>query len=184
MACSNSTTDEQSRTQANKQIHEYVLEAQRLTSDQRNLRVCAADTIIKNGNISQEFKGVKYAPGSDIPFKRGDIVVCLLGPACKDESVILKPLEFQPGRPREAYMHFGYGPHECLGREIALTYVVGMIKTCAGLKNLRRAPGAMGLCKSIEVDRQRVYLNDNWSYLTFDPTSKFLDGIKSIEVAS
>ena len=89
-----------------------------------------------------------------------------------DESVVECPTEFRPGRPKSAYMHFGYGPHECLGREIALTYVVNMVKACAGLKNLRRAPGSMGLCKYITVGQERCYLNDSWSYLTFDPTSK------------
>jgi hypothetical protein len=65
--------------------------------------------------------------------------------------------------------------HYILMKETAyatFTYVEGTIKVCAGLKNLRPAPGMMGICKSIEVDRKRVYLNDNWSWLTFDPTSK------------
>lgn len=49
-----------------------------------------------------------------------------------------------------------------------------MLKLCAGLKNLRRAPGTMGECKSITMGlaNEKLYLNDNWSYLTFDPTSK------------
>jgi hypothetical protein len=162
-----------SRAQANQQIRDYVLEAQRLSSAQRNLRVCAVDTVIQNGDVWQEIKGVKYAPGTDIHFKAGDVVVCLLGEASRDGSAVPNPLDFQPGqRPKEAYGLFGAGPHECLGREIALTYVEGMIKVCAGLKNLRAAPGMMGICKSIEVNRERVYLNDNWSWLTFDPTSK------------
>ena len=175
---SNSAKNERARRQANTEIYEYVLEAQRLTSSQRNLRICAADTVIKNGDTEQVINGVKYAPGADIPFKRGDTVVCMLGPACMDESVIPKPTEFKPGRSREAYMHFGFGPHECLDKEIALTFIVGMIKICAGLKNLRHTPGATRLCKSIEVNHERLYLNDSWSYLTFDPTSKFHDFMK------
>jgi hypothetical protein len=87
---------------------------------------------------------------------------------------VKNPDQFQPGRDKNAYMHFGYGPHECLGREIAVTYVVSMIKVCAGLKFLRRAPGPMGLCKYITVGTERCYLNDSWSWLTFDPTSEYL----------
>ncbi|KAI9690830.1 MAG: hypothetical protein M1822_008449 [Bathelium mastoideum] len=144
----------QKTAQADRLLREYVLEAQRLTSSQRNLRICKQTTTIEGQS-----------------FKPGDPVVCLLGPACMDKSVVENPTEFRPGRPGSAYMHFGYGPHECLGREVALTYVVSMVKVCAGLKNLRRAPGPMGLCKHITVRKERVYLNDSWSYLTFDPTT-------------
>jgi hypothetical protein len=143
------------KTSAGEQkLREYVLEAQRLSSTQRNLRICKQATVVE---------GHKYSPGEP--------VVCLLGPACMDASAVENPEKFIPGRPRTAYMHFGYGPHECLGREVALTFVVSMVKVCAGLKNLRRAPGPMGLCKYITVGKERCYLNDSWSYLTFDPTT-------------
>lgn len=88
-----------------------------------------------------------------------------------DESAVKDAHKFQPGRPRTAYMHFGYGPHECLGREVAIAYVTSMIKVCAKLENLRRAPGPMGICKHITIRNERCYLNDSWSYLTFDPTT-------------
>ncbi|KAF2478296.1 prostaglandin G/H synthase 2/cyclooxygenase 2, pgh2/cox2 [Lindgomyces ingoldianus] len=139
---------------ADAKIRDYVLEAQRLTSSQRNLRICKQAVTI-NGQA----------------FMPGDVVVCLLGPACKDQTCIPNPTSFQPGRDRDAYMHFGFGPHECFGREIALTFVTSLIKVVAGLKNLRRAPGPMGLCKYITVNQERCYLNDNWSWLTFDPTT-------------
>lgn len=72
----------------------------------------------------------------------------------------------------ENYIHFGYGPHECLGREIALTSVTILLKVVAGLKNLRPAPGTMGLLKSLYIGNERSYLTSDWSELTFDPTSK------------
>jgi len=137
-----------------KVLRQYVLEAQRMTSRQRNLRICAEDTSIDG----QEFK-------------RGDAVICLLGPAGHDSSCIPNPHQFQPGRPAEAYIHFGHGPHECLGKEITLTYCVGLLEVVARLKNLRPAPGAMGELKSINVGTERCYLDDTWSWLTFDPTT-------------
>ncbi|KAF2150654.1 heme peroxidase [Myriangium duriaei CBS 260.36] len=144
----------QKSIQADQKLREYVLEAQRLTSTQRNLRICKKPVTVD---------------GQD--FKPGQPVVCLMGNAGKDKTVVEDPDTFKPGRPRNAYIHFGYGPHECLGREVALTYIINMVKVCAKLKNLRRAPGPMGLCKYITVGTERCYLNDSWSYLTFDPTT-------------
>lgn len=71
----------------------------------------------------------------------------------------------------ENFLHFGYGPHECLGREIALTTVTILLKVVAGLKNLRPAPGTMGTLKSIFIGTERSYLTSDWAELTFDPTS-------------
>jgi cytochrome P450 len=136
-------------------LRQYVLEAQRMTSRQRNLRICVQDTCVDGQN-----------------FKKGDAVICLLGPAGHDKSCIPDPQSFKPGRPAEAYIHFGHGPHECLGKEIALTFCIGLLEVVAGLKNLRPAPGAMGELKSIQVGTEKCYLDDTWSWLTFDPTSK------------
>jgi len=86
--------------------------------------------------------------------------------------VIPNPTTFQLGRPSEAYIHFGYGVHECLGREIALTYCISLLKVTATLKYLRLAPGDMGMLKTITVGTEQYYLDDTWSWLTFDPTSK------------
>lgn len=92
--------------------------------------------------------------------------------ACKDADVFPDPSKFDLDRPVENYIHFGYGGHECLGREIALIFVTSLIKIVAGLKNLRPAPGVMGTLKSITIGGERSYLTSDWSELTFDPTSK------------
>ncbi|KAF2177884.1 prostaglandin G/H synthase 2/cyclooxygenase 2, pgh2/cox2 [Zopfia rhizophila CBS 207.26] len=135
-------------------IREYVLEAQRLTSQQRDMRVCA-----------------KEATLDGIAFNKGDAAIILLGDAVRDPEAIPNPSEFTPGRPANAYMSFGFGPHECLGRELSVSYCTSLIKLVAGLKLLRPAPGEMGTLKQIMVGTERCYLNDNWSYLTFDPTT-------------
>ncbi|PVH91358.1 prostaglandin G/H synthase 2/cyclooxygenase 2, pgh2/cox2 [Periconia macrospinosa] len=139
-----------------KELRKYVLEAQRLTSRQRNLRICAQDTVVDGQQ-----------------FKKGDAVVCLLGPACHDTSCIPEPQSFKPGRPAEAYIHFGHGPHECFGKEIAIAYCVGLLEVVAKLKDLRAAPGAMGELKSIQVGNEKCYLDDTWSWLVFEPTSTY-----------
>jgi hypothetical protein len=153
-------------------LKEYVLEAQRLTSSQRNLRIAKVNTTIDGQTIN-----------------RGDAVLCLLvrsipaldrissntkrqGEAGRDPNVVEDPLEFKLGRKAQAITHFSMGPHECIGRQIAITFVTGLVKLAAGLKDLRPAPGSMGLMKAIQVGTEKCYLNDSWSHLTFDPTSK------------
>jgi hypothetical protein len=96
----------------------------------------------------------------------------LQGQACMDPETVLHPHKFKLDRPANAYIHYGYGAHECIGREITLAFVVTLVKLCAGLKNLRPAPGDMGVLKQITLGTERCYLNDSWSHLTFDPTSK------------
>ncbi|KAJ6007231.1 hypothetical protein N7522_005582 [Penicillium canescens] len=139
---------------ADKQLRKYVLEAQRLTSNQRDIRVCVGETTID---------GKTYKPG--------DLVIALFGLACKDSHAIPEPDQFKLDRPESAYIHLGYGPHSCLGREIALTFLISLVRICGGLKNLRPAPGKMGALKQIQVNGDRSYLNDSWSYLTSDPTT-------------
>jgi linoleate 10R-lipoxygenase len=47
------------------------------------------------------------------------------------------------------------------------------VKLAADLKQLRPAPGQMGQVKTIRVGTEKAYLNDSWSYLGFDASSKF-----------
>ena len=57
------------------------------------------------------------------------------------------------------------GPHRCIGRAIAITAMTSMIKACAQLKNLRRAPGEQGQIKHVPgpLPGSRKYLSDDWS---------------------
>lgn len=54
------------------------------------------------------------------------------------------------------------------------TFIVGLVKLVAGLKQLRPAPGQMGVVKTIKVGSEKAYLNDSWSYLSFDASSTSL----------
>jgi len=54
-----------------------------------------------------------------------------------------------------------------------VAFLNGLVKLVAGLKNLRPAPGEMGLVKTIHVGSEKAYLNDSWSYLGFDASSTF-----------
>lgn len=80
-------------------------------------------------------------------------------------------MKFIPGRPNQPISAFSFGVHECVGREIATRYIIGMVKLAAGLKELRPAPGQMGEVKTIQVGTETCYLNDSWSYLMFDAST-------------
>ncbi|RYP00278.1 hypothetical protein DL763_000889 [Monosporascus cannonballus] len=134
-------------------LRAYVLEALRVTSTQRDVRIATTPATIDGQSIN---------PGS--------AVVLMLGAACRDASVVNSPSEFRPGR-THTLTPFSTGMHACFGREIAMTYMTGLVKLVAGLKELRPAPGIMGQVKSIVVGTEKCYLNDSWSWLTFETST-------------
>ena len=135
----------------------YVLEALRLTTAQRNMRIATQASTIDGKNI-----------------KPGEAVLLLLGVAGRDPEAIPDADQFIPTRKQDNLVtSFSVGPHECLGREMATAFIVGLFKLVAGLKDLRPAPGLMGKVKTIQVGTERCYLNDSWSFLSFDANSKF-----------
>lgn len=65
----------------------------------------------------------------------------------------------------DAYQSWGMGPHGCVGRAIAITGLASMLKVCAQLKNLRRAPGDQGKIKFVPgpLPGVKKFLSDDWS---------------------
>lgn len=138
-------------------LRSYVLEAMRLTTAQRNLRIATRAATLEGNNI-----------------KPGDAVMVLIGAAGRDQKTVENADKFIPTRKQNGLLTaFSTGPHECVGRGIATVFIVGMVKLLAGLKDLRPAPGLMGTVKTIQVGTERCYLNDSWSWLSFDASSKF-----------
>lgn len=75
-------------------------------------------------------------------------------------------------RPLKSYIAFSDGPHQCFGRELALTYLVGFLKRVTSLKNLRPAMGAMGELKRIKLHGMPYYLSEDWANVTPYASSK------------
>jgi len=48
-----------------------------------------------------------------------------------------------------SYIHYGYGPHQCLGYEMSQLGLTTMLKTIGRLDGLRRAPGPQGQIKKV-----------------------------------
>jgi cytochrome P450 len=158
--------------ESDKTIRDYVLEAQRLTTSQTVWRVCLADTVIEGQSFKKGDTALLPLVSHLRDIRRSQLTF-EKGVGSRDATVVPNPSAFKPGRPKEAYLAFGEGAHECLGREIVIVFGVEMLKLAAGLKNLRPAPGEMGELKTVMIGQQRMYLNEDWSQLTSDATSKF-----------
>lgn len=73
----------------------------------------------------------------------------------------------------DVYIHYGIGPHACLGGDASKVALTTMLKVVGRLENLRRAPGPQGQLKKIpRPGGFYVYMReDHGSYWPF-PTSK------------
>ncbi|KAK6525979.1 hypothetical protein TWF281_011022 [Arthrobotrys megalospora] len=135
-------------------LKKYIVEAQRLSSGQKNVRICKQDTTI-----------------GDQSFKAGQIVVSMLGAAGMDPEGFPDPHIFKWDRPLESYIMYGSADHECFGKDISILYIQACIKALARLPGLRVAPNEMGVLKSVEVKFDKWYLSDDWARLTSDPNT-------------
>ncbi|MCJ1387116.1 hypothetical protein MMC17_010245 [Xylographa soralifera] len=136
-------------------LRAYVLEALRMTSTQRNLRIATQAATVDGKTI-----------------KPGDAIVLFIGTASRDAKAVADADKFMPNRSQKGLLTaFSTGPHECVGREIATNFIVGLVKLSAGLKDLRPASSQAGTVKKIQVGTEMCYLNDSWSYLSFDAST-------------
>jgi cytochrome P450 len=86
------------------------------------------------------------ASGSDhatrIP--QGALTLIATRSAMQDADAFPEPQTVQLNRPQYSYMHFGSGPHTCLGKYIGLMIVPATLKRLPLLPKLRRAAGDAG----------------------------------------
>ena len=77
-------------------------------------------------------------------------------------------------RPMESYLHYGMGPHICLGYDVSKVAMTAMLKTVGRLDNLRRVPGSQGQIKKIPGPGGfTLYMTaDHSSYFPFPTTMK------------
>ena len=69
--------------------------------------------------------------------------------ASQDPVAFPEPKSVKLDRPMDSYIHYGQGPHQCLGYEMSKLAMRTMLKTVGKLENLRRAPGPQGHIKKI-----------------------------------
>lgn len=69
--------------------------------------------------------------------------------AARNPDVFPSPDEVKTDRPLNSYIHYGEGPHACLGKDASRVSITAMMKVVGSLDNLRRAPGPQGQLKKI-----------------------------------
>ena len=118
------------------QLLRYFMEGARIRSTVGLYRRSNKETTINDGE-------------KHIPIKQGEVVLLDIVTASKDPIAFPDPEQVKLNRDLNSYLHFGWGPHMCLGFGITKLALTTMLKTVAKLDNLRRAPGSQGEIKKV-----------------------------------
>lgn len=111
--------------------------------------------------------------------KAGTRISVDLTSASHDPAAFPDPETVKLDRPLESYVHYGSGPHRCLGEEMSRVMMTTIFKAVVGLKGLRRVEGPRGQLKNFPASHWngqvgRVGAHD-WSglrvYMTADQRS-------------
>ncbi|KAL9116562.1 MAG: hypothetical protein Q9187_006913, partial [Circinaria calcarea] len=147
--------------EADDEILHYCMEGIRLNGTFGSYRKATVSTTIDDG-------------GQPVDVKPGDRVFCSFVGANRDPKVFPSPDTVRIDRPLESYIHYGIGPHACLGMDVSRVALTAMLKVIGGLKNLRRAPGPQG--QLMKIPREGgfyIYMTENHgSYFPFPTTMK------------
>ncbi|KAK2747999.1 hypothetical protein FQN57_001590 [Myotisia sp. PD_48] len=87
--------------------------------------------------------------GREVSINAGDKVFVSFVGAARDPNIFPSPNEVRLDRPLDSYIHYGEGPHTCLGKEANMIALTAMLRVVGKLENLRRAPGGQGELKKI-----------------------------------
>jgi len=143
-------------------IKKYALEGGRLAGTFGLYRQVDCDHISINDD------------GRQVNLEKGDLVFVSFISASRDKDVFPDPEEIKLDRPEEAYIQYGDGPHECLGKAANIIGLTTMLMQFGKLKNLRRAPGPAGQLKAIpKPGGFKIYMKeDHSSFWPFPTTMK------------
>ena len=83
--------------------------------------------------------------------KAGTRLVLDLTCASHDPAAFPDPETVRLDRPLDSYVHYGWGPHRCLGMETSRVMTTAIFKVVVGLKGLARAPAPRGGLKSLPL---------------------------------
>lgn len=138
----------------------YAMEGIRLAGTFGSYREAAIDDVIKEDD------------GREVNVKAGDRVFVSFVSAAKDPVHFPDPDVVNPRRELSKYIHYGVGPHTCLGRDISQVALTEMFRCVFKKKNLRRSPGSQGHLKKVpRPGGFYVYMREDWSSLWPFPCS-------------
>ncbi|KIH93820.1 prostaglandin-endoperoxide synthase 1 [Sporothrix brasiliensis 5110] len=142
----------------------YAMEGIRLAGTFGSYRKAAVADVIKEDD------------GREVPVKVGDRVFVSFVSAARDPVHFPDPDTVNPRRPLDKYIHYGAGPHACLGRDISQVAIVELFRALFRHKNVRRVPGPQGELKKVpRPGGFFVYMMEDWSsYFPFPTTMKVM----------
>ncbi|KAL0938207.1 linoleate diol synthase [Colletotrichum truncatum] len=147
----------------------YAMEGIRLSGAYGSYRVATTSETIMDEVIDKNGETVSR----EVDIDRGDrVFVSFTGSAARDPVHFPSPLEVDPRRPLDKYIHYGLGPHACLGDEASKVAIIEMFRAVFRRKNLRRVPGPQG--KLSKVKREGgvyQYLTEDWGKIGPFPAS-------------
>lgn len=146
--------------EADDKLLHYAMEGIRLNGTFGSYRESKISTTVDDG-------------GRPVRVKPGDKVFVSFVGANREARFFPDPDRVRIDRPMENYIHYGVGPHACLGGEASRVALTAMLKVVGRLDNLRRAPGPSGELKKIpRPGGFYIYMRaDHGSYWPF-PTSE------------
>ncbi|KAL9596957.1 MAG: hypothetical protein Q9219_005468 [cf. Caloplaca sp. 3 TL-2023] len=147
--------------EADDKILHYAMEGIRLNGTFGSYREAKVHDTIDDG-------------GKQVRVKPGDKVFCSFVQANRESQFFPDPDTVRLDRPLDSYIHYGVGPHACLGREASRVALTAMLKVIGRLDNLRRAPGPQGELKKIpRPGGFYIYMRSDWGgYWPFPTTMK------------
>lgn len=130
-----------SATDADDKLLRYAMEAIRLNGTFGSYRNAERASVLDDAGFS-----------GTVNVKPGDKVFVSFVKASRDPTVFPNPdaVSIDPAeRKLDAYIHYGSGPHACLGGDASKVALTAMLRTIAKLPNLRPAPGPQGVLKKV-----------------------------------
>lgn len=110
--------------------------------------------------------------GRQVRVEPGDRIFVSSATASREEAHFPEADKVNPRRPIDSYIHYGAGPHACLGKEISQVALVELFRALFRKKGLKRATGPLGELKKVpRPGGFFVYMTEDWGGVSPFPTS-------------